>query len=84
METSAGSQKWIQPTMRGDIPGALCRHTLTAVPGAPTTKQMILMGGSNNNGRTNKEISILHTGRHQPPYLTSAPSQLQAPKVSFL
>jgi hypothetical protein len=47
--------------MRGDIPGPLCRHTLTTLPGQ-SLKQMILIGGSKNDGGTNKEIRILHTG----------------------
>lgn len=57
-----GSQQWVQPTMKGDLPNPLCRHTLTALPGAPTLKQMILLGGSKNDGHTNKQIRILHTG----------------------
>lgn len=55
-----GAQQWVEPVMRGDIPGPLCRHTLTTLPGQ-SLKQMILIGGSKNDGGTNKEIRILHT-----------------------
>ncbi len=58
-----GAQQWVEPVTRGDIPGPLCRHTLTTLPGQ-SLKQMILIGGSKNDGGTNKEIRILHTGIH--------------------
>ncbi len=55
-------QKWVQPVMKGDVPGPRNRHTLTPLHGK-TNKEYMLLGGYWKDKVKDRNVYILHTGK---------------------